>query len=141
MKIYKILLVLSFLGLMLSAFLIYQYSLPEPTICLTYDSCSVVKNSPYSTLFGVKMPYYGTAYFIVMIGLLGLPFIRGKKYGSEKLLLIPILAAATFETYMTYLQFFVIKALCSWCFGVWLVSIIMLVVFVLYLIHNRKKHA
>ncbi len=123
-------------GLLVSMYLAYLYSLPQPVTCLGDDinSCEIVRNSPYSTLMGIKLPLLGTLYFM---GLLVLQIVRLEKLLDinflDKLLGLMIVFGIIFETVMTFIQFFVIKSLCVWCTSIEFIVLLLGVVYYLYL--------
>ncbi len=139
MKVYKLLFLLTIIGLGLSTFLWYQYSLPSPVICLAIDSCQTVKDSEYSTILGIKLPVWGFMFFIISAIYLGLSLFKNKRLVSDLIVLMVLLGAALFESYLVYVQIYKIEALCSWCL---LVSFVVVAMFVLFMVDygsSRKK--
>lgn len=122
-------------GLLVSLYLAYQYSLPQPMTCLGDDvnSCEIVRNSPYSTIFGVKLPLLGTLYFMALLVLqiLRLEHLLDAKL-LDRLLGIAVIFGLIFESVMTMIQFFVIRSLCIWCTSVEVIVLVLGVVYYLY---------
>lgn len=119
-------------GLFISMFLAYQYSLPQPMTCIGDDvnSCEIVRNSPYSSVFGVKMPLLGILYFMALLVIQIVQLEELVAYGIvNKVLGLTIFAGALFETFMTLIQFFVIKSFCVWCTSVEVVVLILATVY------------
>lgn len=133
-----ILILLTLVGLLLSMYLAYLYSLPVPVICVggDHNSCEVVRNSSESYFLGIRLPFWGIAYFICF---LFLEMLYLAKTFSGKLLLslmgFMLISGLLFETYMTFVQFFVLRSVCAWCLGIELVIVIMNVWF----FYNLKK--
>jgi uncharacterized membrane protein len=137
MKIYKLLTLLSLAGLLISLYLAYEYSKPYDMTCFgdlgdgAANSCQQVRDSKYSELYGISLPYLGSLFFIFLTFYLILPvmqvnLISMKKYKTGLMVLISI--AALMELYLMYLQFFVIGAVCSWC------AVLSVVVFLMFVI-------
>lgn len=111
-------LVFALLGFVLSAYLAYEYNQPEPIGCpvssTSTNSCETVRQSPYSELFGIKLPFWGAAYFLTTIALITLNLFRDNKKFLYGLIILTI-AGLAFETTMTLIQIFIIEAICTWC--------------------------
>lgn len=119
MKYFRILFILSLIGLCLSLFLTYQYSKPEPVVCIgEHNACDGVRLSPYSNIFGIRLPILGDIFFFGLSIYIGLTFFvneLAKKRLYKTTLLFSLLGALLFELYLTYLQLFVINSVCFWC--------------------------
>lgn len=119
-----ILLVLAVFGLLISLYLTYAYSQPAPVTCfIGEDACEVVRQSPQSYLFGLRLPLIGDMYFMAMIIYLGF-FRRWLKYA-----IVPLACAAIFGLYLIYVQLFVINATCFWCVLIEAVTFLMLLLY------------
>lgn len=130
-----LMLFLATLGIILSAYLTYEYYQPEPITCpfsaSGVNECELVRQSPYSELFGVKLPVWGTIYYIFFAGFVFFGLIDKIKH---KYYSLAIFVLATwgflFESYMTYVQIFKIEAICKWCT---LVEILAIAIFIIAL--------
>ncbi len=126
----------SILGLIISAFLAYEYLQPTPIICpLTGNGCELVRKSEYSSIFGISIPYLGVLFYT------GFAFISiWLSQNFNKLLNNLRLLAAGFSVlfgiYLTYLEAFVINAYCFWCVCSFMVSI---VIFLLALLSIKER--
>lgn len=131
----RLIFIFSLLGLGVSAFLFYEYSLSSPVICPLGGGCDVVRSSPYSSFLGISLPILGiTFYLIVAI----LSIARSQKISSKTLLKLQLLisvAGVGFGIYLTSLEAFVIKAYCFWCVLSFIISILILLSVVL----SRKE--
>ncbi len=59
--------VLSILGLTVSAYLAYEYSLSGPVNCpIDGGGCEIVRKSSYSSLLGIQLPYFGILFYLVL---------------------------------------------------------------------------
>lgn len=106
---------LSLAGLLVSAFLAYQYSQPKTVFCpLGGNSCEIVRNSPYSNIFGIPLPFFGIVYYLLE-GLILLFLIEKEQVILSKLLLLSSAFGFVFSIYLSFLEAFVIKAYCFWC--------------------------
>lgn len=107
-------LLLSFLGLVDSLYLVETQISNKPIICGFFEGCATVAESKYSVLFGVHLSSLGTLfYFALFIFFLLLLFVRVRLVRAAVLVLSAIGALASL--YFVYLQFFVIQALCVYC--------------------------
>ena len=112
----RLIFLLSLLGLTISTYLAYEYSLPTVINCpIGGTSCETVRQSAYSSILGIPMPHLGVAYYLTM-AILSLLLVEGvKERLLRKLQLLAALAAVVFSGYLTLLEGFVIKAYCIWC--------------------------
>ena len=139
MSIKKVLSSLSILGFAISIFLVYQYSRPESVLCVTsHSSCDLVKNSSYSYLFGIRLPYLGAFYFLFLMTYMYLRSIEKYAKSPDILLFGIILIGLFFETAYTYIQVFVIDTLCFWCLTIELIMLVMATVCGLSLMGELK---
>lgn len=135
--LYYIIFILSLLGLGVSAFLAYEYALPTPIICpLGGSGCETVKNSVYSNLLGIPLPYWGMTFYLIMTGLIFLIIEKGTTKLLKKLLLTVAISGLLFSIYLTALEEFVINAYCFWCV---ISAIITTVIFVVTVIIFLQK--
>ena len=110
-------LLLALLGLFDSLYLLYEYTSPSrPMLCFT-GGCDAVRASAFSHLWGVPMPVFGVAGYLVITLL-----IIGESLTPAPLALEVryALAGATgfgflYSIFLEYLQGFVIHAFCTWC--------------------------
>lgn len=136
---HNLLLSLAIFGLLVSLYLLYLYSQPSPVVCLGYDSCEVVKNSKYSSFLGVKLPIWGSLYFVFLVAYLGFNYLDTKIRDNYYLFLgIVITFGFVFELCFTIIQMFVISALCFWCLCVGLATLTLFLVFWLYVWPNIR---
>lgn len=141
-----ILIIFSLIGLALALFLAYEYAQPQPIGCPLYagnsaNPCETVRQSEYSKLFGIELPYWGTIFFVLLIASLVAYLIKKefflKKFKEKTIdtyFLVLTLFGLVFETYYFFLQVFVIKAVCTWCVMVWAV---VLTIFLINIVSNR----
>jgi uncharacterized membrane protein len=140
MSIRRVLIILSFVGFLVSVFLIYQYSRPEPTFCVTgSNSCDLVRNSPYSVVFGIDLPYLGAVYFLFLTIYLYLRSMDKYAKAPDYILFGILMFGLFVETAYTYVQLFVIEAICFWCLTIELIVLIMAVLYGLALMGEVGK--
>jgi protein-disulfide isomerase/rhodanese-related sulfurtransferase len=110
-------LALSLLGLFDSLYLLWTYtSQSRPMVCLG-TGCDAVRASAYSHVWGVPMPVFGVAGYVLVALLIIAESL------APAAMVIPAryaLAGGTgfgflFSVYLEYLQGFVIHAFCAWC--------------------------
>jgi len=63
-------------GLGTSALLVAQYRLPLPALCAPGGGCEVVRQSQYSQLLGIPLPYLGVLFFAAVVLVAILPAVR-----------------------------------------------------------------
>ena len=108
---------LSLLGLFDALYLLWTYVSPSrPMVCIG-GGCDAVRASAYAYPWGVPMPVFGVAGYVLIILLV----IADPLFSSGVARLARyVLAAGTtfgflFSAYLEYLQGFVIHAYCTWC--------------------------
>ncbi|MBI4038037.1 vitamin K epoxide reductase family protein [Candidatus Daviesbacteria bacterium] len=120
--------ILSLLGLFVSTFLAYEYSLNGPMTCpITGSGCDIVRSSIYANFLGIPIPYLGMAFYLTMAIL----SVFKSHYQERKLIFKAqfwfALAGVIFGVYLTFLEAFVIKAFCFWCVVSFMISVAILV--------------
>ena len=105
------------LGLFDSLYLLWIYTSPSrPMVCLG-TGCDAVRLSAYSHFWGVPMPVFGVAGYVLVALLIMAESLAPAGLAIE---VRYALAGATgfgflFSLYLEYLQGFVIHAFCAWC--------------------------
>ncbi|BCX14172.1 MAG: hypothetical protein KatS3mg085_704 [Candidatus Dojkabacteria bacterium] len=109
----NIMIFVSLVGLAVSTYLAYLYSQPEPIVCAT--DCELVRESKYSTLYGIKVPILGIIFYTT--SLIALFLKNNKKIGSfiNFFLQIMLTTGFIYSIYLTFIEVFVINAICQWC--------------------------
>lgn len=108
-----IIIVLSVLGLAISAYLTFLYlNNKNVAFCVTGSDCDVVRESIYAKFLGIPVSVVGIVGYsgIILFSLISLT-----KKSKWLLLYILSLGGFAFSVYLTYLELFVIKAICSFC--------------------------
>ncbi len=122
----RLIFIFSLLGLGVSAFLLYEYSLNTPIICPLGGGCDIVRSSPYSRFLGISLPVLGIAFYLMVASL---SIARSQKLSSKiffKLQFLISAAGVGFGIYLTSLEAFVIKAYCFWCVLSFIISAVIL---------------
>jgi protein-disulfide isomerase/uncharacterized membrane protein/rhodanese-related sulfurtransferase len=107
----------SLLGLFDSLYLLWVYTSPSrPMVCLG-SGCDVVRASSYAHLFGLPLPAYGVAnYIILALLMLAEDLVPARLARAMQYLVASISCAGfLFSIYLTSLEAFVIHAWCPWC--------------------------
>lgn len=127
--------VLSILGLVVSAYLAYEYSLGGSINCpIGGGGCDIVRSSRYSSFLGISIPYLGITFYMVL-AFLTIWLTQSYSKLINLLRLLINFSGFAFGVYLTYLEAFVIGAYCFWCVTSFIISII---IFALCIIHWRK---
>jgi protein-disulfide isomerase/rhodanese-related sulfurtransferase len=110
-------LLLALLGLFDSLYLLWVYTSSEHTMVCLGTGCDTVRMSAFSHLWGIPMPVFGVAgYVIIAISIV----LEALVSPARALDIRYALAGATafgffYSLYLEYLQGFVIHAFCAWC--------------------------
>lgn len=125
--LYKIIIIASLIGLIISSYLTYVHYANHDVVCTSNDikKCNEILDSSYSTLiFNIPNALIGAVGFfmLLILGYLGI-----KERNVKNLILIFSSIALVFIFYFAYLVFFVIKSFCIWCFTTWILIIIIFV--------------
>jgi uncharacterized membrane protein len=80
-------------------------------------SCEMVQLSPYATLFGVPVAFFGVVGYAAMLAvcLVGLHGAAAERTWPTRALLVLSAAGVAFTGYLTYVEAAVIHAWCRWC--------------------------
>ncbi len=106
-------LILSIMGILVSAYLTYHYfNTEDVAFCLTGEDCEIVKESRYSSILGIPVAVLGiVGYFSISLTTLS-SFTKRRKW---MLLFFLSTAGVAFSAYLTWLELFKINAICSYC--------------------------
>ncbi len=122
---------LSLLGLLVSGFLLYEYSISGPVYCPVGGGCDIVRSSPYSQFLGISIPILGVAFYV---GMAILSVIHTHQLPTKLIRKLQLLGATSgvgFGAYLTYLEAFVIGAFCFWCILSFIISLVLLLSIIL----------
>lgn len=138
-KYYFTAIILSFIGLILSGFLVADHYLPEMTVSFLkcgdglYNSCSEVSFSPYSKIFGI--PFSVLGFFFYLWILLSCFIFRESSMNFWKqfsYILLPVaIAGVAADIYFGGLLIY-IGLFCKYCVATYVVNIFLLVNAVLF---------
>lgn len=132
----RIIFTLSLLGLIVLAFLAFEYIQTGPIVCpITGNGCDIVRKSSYSKLLGTDLPYFGLLFYAVIAAMSVWLTQKSDKLVSRLRLLVSFIGFA-FGVYLTFLEAFVIHAWCIWCLTSFFISII---IFLLCIIGQNKN--
>ena len=127
----RLIFMLSLLGLGVSSFLFYEYSIAGSIICPTGGGCDIVRASPYSLFLGISIPILGIVFYLAMAVL---AVVRSQASSRKILFYLQLLIAVAgvgFGIYLTLLEIFVIRAICFWCVLSFIISLMILLSVVL----------
>lgn len=122
----RLVFIFSLLGLAVSVFLLYEYSLSGPVNCPIGNGCDIVRNSPYSTFLGISLPILGIVFYLTMSIVAIIKSLDFKYWLISKFQLLIAFFGVGFGIYLTLLEAFVIKAYCFWCVLSFIISILLL---------------
>lgn len=108
--------VLSILGLADAGYLAYKHTRKQPLICPIGDNCSIVTESRWSHIFGVRTEVLGLLYYAALF-LGGLSTFLAPDYRREVTVFFVWVTGAgvLFSAFLVSLQHFVIRMYCFYC--------------------------
>ena len=107
----NLVLALSVIGILISAYLLYAKLTDNPLVCAANLGCNVVQRSKYSTLLGMPLGFWGMGYYFVLFA----AFYVATTTKNRIFRNIFIAWGLLFSVYLTVLEAFVINAFCLWC--------------------------
>lgn len=115
----RLIFVFSLLGLLISAFLFYEYSLAGSVACPIGQGCDIVRTSPFSNFLGISIPIWGL-FFYFLLAIFAV-------FRLFKLQLLFAMGGFVFGVYLTFLEAFVIGTFCFWCVLSFIISFVILI--------------
>lgn len=113
----RVIFFLALVGFSISAYLFFTYIQEKPIVCLS-SGCETVRDSPYSYVLGIPLPFFGLVMYLFIIIL---SFLRtlvdqfSHQHLANRLIFLCSGLGFLISVYLTYLEAFVIKAYCFWC--------------------------
>lgn len=137
----RLIFLFSVLGLILTMYLAYEYSLPTAVTCpIAGTGCETVRLSYYAKFGGISIPYLGILFYFTM----ALTSILHTTTKFRKYIFYfhfsASLAAFLFGVYLTYLEALVIHAYCFWCMTSFIISALVLIFSTAHLVIWRRQH-
>jgi uncharacterized membrane protein len=120
-----IFIILCLIGIADASYLIYKHYKKKPLTCPVNDDCTVVTESKWSSIFGIRTEVLGLLYYVGMLAAV----IVLTNYLSEFVFLIQIGTGLglLFSLFLTYIQFFKLKHFCFYCLSSGIVSLLLFV--------------
>ena len=115
-KIFKLIIVLSILGILVDGLLLYNKTTDSNVACEAGGGCDLVGGSIYSEIAGIPVSVFGIGAFFVF-ALIGAAGLKGKLEPGKAVLSILILSGLGLlgAAYFVYIMVFVLEAICQWC--------------------------
>ncbi len=135
----RLIFVLSLLGLGVASFLFYEYNIAGTIVCPTGQGCDIVRLSPYSSFFGISIPFLGIIFYLTM-AVLSVVRTHGISSKIHTLQLLIAASGVGFGIYLTYLEIYVIKAICFWCVLSFIISIALLLSVIIVRKYNENRN-
>ena len=110
-------LIASIVGAAASSYLLVEYLIGQPGLCLTGSGCDLVRASAFAYPLGIPTPLFGLVFYLVATWLSLRTVERGSIAGVrvEAALLGLAVVGAIASVILTAIEAFVIEAFCSWC--------------------------
>lgn len=110
-------LALALAGAGVAGYLTWSKISGEGLICIGFQGCDIVNNSPYAELLGIPVAVWGLGAYLVLAAL-ALPF-WGNHASLQTWAVAFSFAIAlggwVFSMYLTAIEAFILHAWCSWC--------------------------
>ena len=133
---YQILFILSLIALVSSVALAINETSGGLCSVDGQSDCSLVNNSPYSTMFwGINNIYFGVVGFLALT-LLIFSYLRKKTVLKKSIIHLGIFLAGIAGIYFIYLQIFILKTYCPYCMAVDTSALVSLLIIFFW---KRKK--
>jgi uncharacterized membrane protein len=132
----KLILLFIVLEIIFSIFLAYSYY-SDKVICAPGFDCAAVQNSPYSEIFGIKLPVIGIASFVALLVIF---LLSQKSKRMEYIFLLGTFIGAMGAIRFLYIQFIVLRKVCSNCLAIDLLAIAIFI-FTLYDFKQSHRYA
>ena len=120
--------VLALLGILNAGYLAYEHYRHKPLVCPLDHDCSVVTESKWSHVFGVRNEVLGLLFYLsLFIGAIAVVFFP--QYADTLFLLffLASLSAFLFSMFLAGIQFWVIKDYCFYCLLSAVINLLVLV--------------
>ena len=126
------LLVLCGLGLGLALYTLWIHYQPRALVCVSGGifNCGEVLKSAQSVIFGVPVPYFGVAFFVVMGSLCVPAAWRSPARWVHKTRLTLSICGMGMVLYLIWTELITLNAVCLWCTGVHIVTFAIFVIVV-----------
>jgi uncharacterized membrane protein len=102
------------IGLGDSVYLTFSHYGSTPLVCNLIDGCSTVLASPWATIFGIPVSFFGILYYSALVVLMVL-FFRRRDVITHGLLLAISSVGMVMSFWFVYLQIWEIEAFCEFC--------------------------
>jgi uncharacterized membrane protein len=125
-------LVLAFIGMLDSVYLLIYKISKNNAMCLGNGDCSTVNASRYSEIYGIPVSLLGILAYLAITALLFLELRKIISRDNSTLLVFGLsLVGVIFSAYLTYVEFYVIHAVCPFCI---ISAIVIALIFVISII-------
>jgi uncharacterized membrane protein len=125
-------LVLAFIGMLDSVYLLIYKISKNNAMCLGNGDCSTVNASRYSEIYGIPVSLLGILAYLAIMALLFLELRKIISRENSTLLVFGLsLVGVIFSAYLTYVEFYVIHAVCPFCI---ISAIVIALIFVISII-------
>lgn len=113
-NINRVMFVLTFVGMALSAYLWYVHIYTEDVPCTSAGNCEAVIKGKWGTMFGVPLGVYGFFYYAILALLIfEREFISAKII--NQLITVLLVWGVIYSVYLRYLEFEKIGSICTMC--------------------------
>ncbi|MDV3223120.1 vitamin K epoxide reductase family protein [Intrasporangium sp.] len=124
-------LVLSIVGLLVSAYLTFEHYTGNETLACTVTEvidCGKVTSSAWSTFLGIPVALLGLLFFVALTALVLPPVWRRPEPWLDRVRFGWVTVGLGMALYLVWAELFQIHAICSWCTVVHVVTFILWIV-------------
>jgi len=108
--------VFSILGITNASYLVYKHYRKQPLVCPLDHDCSVVTESKWSHIFGVRNEILGLLFYVLMFLTIIYSLGAGQFAGTiHTLLMFATFGGLIFSIFLTSVSLFIIKDYCFYC--------------------------
>ncbi len=131
--------ILSFLGMMDSAYLTLKHFTPTPVVCTIFHSCNAVLRSSYALWGGIPVAIFGLLYYVFLF-ILGLIAILPERR-TKILQWVRGISVSGFlaSLWFLYVQTFLLQAFCFWCLISASVSTALFLLSIIFFVFERAN--
>ena len=111
-----LILLVTFIGLADSAYLVKEKMLGNPLICNIegLSGCNIVAQSPYADLWGIPVAAYGVAFYVLLFIVTAVELIYMSALVRRVIQLLAVVGIIA-SSYFMYIQIAIIDAFCIYC--------------------------
>lgn len=125
------LLILSGIGIGITAYLALSASFSASIACPLNTNCDAVLASTYSSILGIPLAFFGLAYYITLFAV-SISYFKTRTSRTLNKLNTFLTLGLSFYLFLFYIQAFVLRAFCIYCLASAIVTIALFIITIRY---------